>query len=97
MKSLLNRKLYEEPEYIPTSRSPEHMSLDELFEIAATFGELETGGVRTRHGAEIRVSNVDGDWIRVRSEKCETLKQNIAECITKARAVRDLYKSMGWT
>ena len=70
------------------------LSLDELFEIASRLGELETGGFRGGKCAQIKLSGTGEDYINVKSHKYPTLKENIQECISRARKIIDFYRTI---
>lgn len=67
---------------------PEKMLLDELFELANQFGELETGGIWGKTAAKIKLSDTGEDYVVVHSRHKLTLKDNIAECMHKARKMK---------
>lgn len=70
------------------------LSLDELFEMANEIGELETGGIMGSHSAEIKLRNIGGDFIIVKSRKYRTLKENIQECISRSRQIINFYRTL---
>ncbi len=74
-------------------KEPQKLSLDELFEIAAEFGTLETGGTFNKHGAEIHLNFTGGDYITIISKNAPTVAENIAVCIKKARSLHSFYQS----
>ncbi len=70
------------------------MTLDELFELAGNFGELETGGFRGGNVAQIKLRNTGEDFIIVKSQNFQTLKENIQECISRSRSIINFYNTL---
>lgn len=78
-------------------RAPERMSLDELFEVASTYGKLQTGSFSSNIKAELHLNFTEKDYVTVYGETQNTLKGNIALCIKKAEAYRRFYEEQRWS
>lgn len=71
-----------------------NLSLDDLFEISGRIGNLETGGILGAQAAQIKLKNTGEDYIVVKSRHYQTLKENIQECISRARNIINLYNTL---
>lgn len=70
------------------------LSLDELYEEANRLGKVEIGGMQGSSSCRIDMTGVGSDWVNIRSNIKPTLKENMAECIARGRAVKQFYQSM---
>lgn len=68
------------------------MSLDELYEIASTYGRVDLGGMMGAECAEINCSFTGSDYVALRSREYSTLKQNLAAVIDKAASLKMMYQ-----
>ena len=70
------------------------MSLDELFEMAKELGDLKTGGILGNHAAALHCKFTKPDFVDLKCKTYETLKENIADVITRAAQLKAFYRMM---
>jgi len=84
-----NKRYQDEGEHL---QAPSKMSLDDLYEEAERLGKVEIGSW-SRGRAEIRIDGCMGDYISVK-EDGPNLKENLARCIARARAIKEFYRGL---
>lgn len=82
-----------EATYIPR---PTQASLDDLYALGSTLGEVSMGTTFKPRGCEIKLHahKIRGDFIYIRSDSYPTLKENLADVIQRAERVINFYQSM---
>lgn len=75
-------------EYI---EAPKELSLDDLYAEGQRYGRVEVGGTFHPNEARIKLNFTGDDYISVKSKNAPTVKENLAECIAKARALKQFY------
>ena len=73
---------------------PNHMSLDELYEIGSELGKVEIGGISGRSSVEIRVNFSGDDYVSLKCRKYTDVKQNFSEVIDKALKLKEFYRNL---
>jgi hypothetical protein len=79
--------------YIPKQTEA---SLDDLYAMASTLGEVKMGLTFDSYGVEIKLHkhSVKGDSIWIRSTTFPTIKENLAASIVRAEKVLKFYQSI---
>jgi hypothetical protein len=82
-----------ESTYIPKQTEA---TLDDLYAMASTLGEVKMGLTFESNGAEIKLHKhtVRDDSIWIRSKVYPTIKENLAACIVRAEKVLKFYQSI---
>lgn len=86
-------KLWSKPEDENHSFMPKatNATLDDLFSAANEIGEVEIGGSFSKNSAEIKIHCELGHFY-VKCKKYDTVKENLAECIHRARHIERAIK-----
>lgn len=85
-----------EQEFISGAGSVSKLSLDELYAEAQRLGEVEIGGAFYPKKATIKLprDSVCGDFVHVQCKKHDDIKQNLSDCIHRARKIVNFYTSL---
>lgn len=98
MMNLIKRAFLDpqEQELLVEKSSVSKMTLDDLYVEAHRFGEVELGSSFYPQRATIKLpsDSVCGDFLHVQCRKHDNIKQNLAECIERARKVISFYRTL---
>jgi hypothetical protein len=83
-------------EFLRGYKDVSKMTLDDLYMEAKSIGEVEMGSSFYPYKTTIKLPSevICGDYLHVQCKKHDNIKQNLADCIDRARKIISFYRSL---